>query len=60
MPAVCGLLIMISLFIAVAWGWVSNIVNILSYETIEMSGVVLLQVIGVVVAPLGVVMGWMM
>ena len=46
------------LLVAPAYGWIMNIVNICSVESFEFSGVMIVQVIGIFVAPLGAVMGY--
>lgn len=40
-------------------GWVMNIVNLFKTENFEFSGVIILQVVGIFVAPLGVIMGYL-
>ena len=39
-------------------GWVFNIINICSIDNLEWSGPVILQIVGIFVAPLGAVLGY--
>ena len=54
---VLGLIIFVT-WIAGIVGWVMNIMNIIEVIDLEITGVFVIQCIGVVVAPLGAVMGW--
>lgn len=40
-------------------GWIMNIVNLFKIENFELSGVIILQIVGIFLAPLGVVMGYL-
>lgn len=49
------LLILVGGFI----GWVLNIVNLFKTENFEFTGVVILQIVGIFVAPLGAILGYL-
>lgn len=40
-------------------GWIMNIINLFNTKNFELSGVIILQIIGIFLAPLGVVMGYL-
>lgn len=46
-----------TVLIALAVGWILNIINI-ARSDFELNGVLILQIVGIFVAPLGSVMGW--
>lgn len=52
------LIIYLVFLVAVAYGWINNILNIIEYEVIAMTPLIVLQTVGIFVAPLGVVLGW--
>lgn len=40
-------------------GWIMNIINLFNTKNFELSGIVILQIVGIFLAPLGVVMGYL-
>lgn len=40
-------------------GWIMNIINLFNTKNLEISGVIILQIVGIFLAPLGVVMGYL-
>jgi len=49
--------ILISIYVCL-WGWVWNIVKLAGVVSDPLSGLIVLRIIGVIVAPLGVVLGF--
>jgi hypothetical protein len=47
------------LFIAFVYGWVLNIVALIKMGGVESLGLMVLRIIGIFVAPLGSVLGWL-
>lgn len=47
-----------ALIIAIAYGWIANIVTIAHSNFSEITGMLVLRVVGIFVAPLGVVLGY--
>ena len=52
------LLLTISFYAAFVYGWVMNIVTLAHSEIVWTSGMIIVRLIGVVLAPLGAVMGF--
>lgn len=52
------LLFYFALIIAIVYGWIANIVTIAGSNFSELSGILVLRVVGIFVAPLGVVLGY--
>jgi hypothetical protein len=46
------------ILLALVTGWVFNILNILAYEALELTPLFIIQVVGIFLAPIGVVMGY--
>lgn len=55
--AVGFLIFQLALIFAVAIGWVLNIVNIFKSD-FELTGIFVLQVVGIFIPPLGAIMGY--
>lgn len=53
--AITYILIIVGGFI----GWVLNIVNLFKTENFEFTGVVILQIVGIFVGPLGAILGYL-
>jgi hypothetical protein len=53
-----GSLAIIALFIAAVIGWIMNIMTIAGSEFTPITGLLVLRVVGIFVAPLGAVLGW--
>ena len=53
-----GSLAIIALFIAGVIGWIMNIMAIAGSEFTPITGLLVLRVVGIFVAPLGAVLGW--
>jgi hypothetical protein len=59
MPAVILALAFAGFILACIWGWVSNLINLIGTESpIEITVLLLVQAVGVVIVPIGVVLGW--
>ena len=58
---VSGQLALVLLIVALvgAWGWISNIIKLASMEFGGVTGMLVLRAIGVFVAPLGAVLGFL-
>ena len=58
---VSGQLALVLLIVALvgAWGWISNIIKLASMDFGGVTGMLVLRAIGVFVAPLGVVLGFL-
>ena len=58
---VSGQLALVFLIIALvgAWGWISNIIKLASMDFGGVTGMLVLRAIGVFVAPLGAVLGFL-
>lgn len=52
------LLFYLALIIAIIYGWIMNIVIIAGSNFSEITGILVLRVVGIFVAPLGVVLGY--
>lgn len=52
-----GVLLVISLVVAFAWGWIINIIWILDQQVIVWSGEMIISAVGILAAPLGSIMG---
>lgn len=57
MRAVLGLGLLGAIIAAIA-GWVMNIVQLVSMADAGVTGMFILKIVGVFVAPLGAVLGW--
>jgi hypothetical protein len=51
-------LVIIGLWIALITGWVMNIITIANSSFTPLEGFLVLRVVGIFVAPLGAVLGW--
>lgn len=58
MKALAGIGIVLALVVGFVYGWVANIITLVNTETLTMSGETIARVIGIVVGPLGAVMGY--
>ncbi len=47
-----------ALIIAIAYGWIANIITIANSNFSDITGILVLRVVGIFVAPLGVVLGY--
>ena len=58
---VSGQLALVLLIVALvgAWGWISNIIKLASMDFGGITGILVLRAIGVFVAPLGAVLGFL-
>ena len=52
-----GVLIVILLWVVAAIGWIANIVKLVGIADEPISGMFIIRVVGIFVAPLGVVLG---
>jgi hypothetical protein len=52
-------LIVIPLIVGGLWGWLMNIVKIVGSDFAQITGLLVMRVIGVFLAPLGAVLGFM-
>lgn len=55
---IVGFLVFITLFIAAISGWIMNVVAILNMANGPITGMFILRCVGIFVAPLGAVIGW--
>lgn len=54
----CAIVGVASLVVMAAAGWIFNIVEIFSSVNMPVSGMFILRCIGIFVAPLGAILGW--
>jgi len=52
----CALFFLV--FVALGVGWVKNILNIAATETVENAGLFVAQLLGVMMVPLGIILGY--
>ena len=55
-PALAGMGLLVLVLLAAAWGWVANIIT-LAHGGME-APMIVLRAVGILVAPLGVVLGY--
>lgn len=53
-----GGLIVIAIWIAVIYGWIANIVDIIHTVSDPITGMFILRCVGIIVAPVGAIMGY--
>jgi hypothetical protein len=53
-----GLLMYLAFIVAIIGGWVMNIVEIANYDFASITGMIILRIAGIFIAPLGAVLGW--
>lgn len=53
-----GILLFLAIIIGAVYGWVMNIVTIAHSNFSDLTGLLILRVVGIFVAPLGVVLGY--
>lgn len=51
--------VFVLVFLIAAWGWTWNIIKVAGSDFSVLTGMLVLRVIGIFVAPLGVVMGFL-
>lgn len=56
--SVFGVLIYLAIIVAILYGWIANIVTIFHSNFSEITGVLILRIVGIFVGPLGVVLGY--
>ena len=59
MASFIGSLLVLSVWAAAIVGWVWNIVKIVNVCCVALDGILILRIVGVFVAPLGAVMGYL-
>ena len=53
-----GVLLYLALLIFLIGGWVMNLVEIVNYDFASITGMIILRIAGIFIAPLGAVLGW--
>ena len=53
-----GVFLYLSLLILLLGGWVMNLVEIVNYDFASITGMIILRIAGIFIAPLGAVLGW--
>ena len=53
-----GVFLYLSLLILLVGGWVMNLVEIVNYDFASITGMIILRIAGIFIAPLGAVLGW--
>lgn len=48
----------LSVVVLILWGWVLNIMTLVAMDSVLDTGVGVVRLIGIFIAPLGAVMGW--
>jgi hypothetical protein len=55
--AIAGLFVIV-FALAALWGWIMNIVAIAGSDFTNITGLLVLRVVGIFIGPLGAVLGW--
>jgi hypothetical protein len=58
MKLIAGIAAAFAFLVAVAYGWIMNIMAVANSNFAELTGILILRVVGIFVAPLGVVLGY--
>lgn len=53
-----GVMLYLSLLILLLGGWVMNLIEIVNYDFASITGMIILRIAGIFIAPLGAVLGW--
>jgi len=53
-----GLLMYLAFIVAIIGGWIMNLVEIVNYDFASITGMIILRIAGIFIAPLGAVLGW--
>ena len=53
-----GLLMYLAFVVVIIGGWVMNLVEIVNYDFASITGMIILRIAGIFIAPLGAVLGW--
>ena len=53
-----GLLMYLAFVVAIIGGWIMNLVEIVNYDFTSITGMIILRIAGIFIAPLGAVLGW--
>ena len=53
-----GVFLYLALLILLLGGWVMNLVEIVNYDFASITGMIILRIAGIFIAPLGAVLGW--
>jgi hypothetical protein len=53
-----GLLMYLAFIVVIIGGWVMNLVEIVNYDFASITGMIILRIAGIFIAPLGAVLGW--
>ena len=53
-----GVFLYLSLLILFVGGWIMNLVEIVNYDFASITGMIVLRIAGIFIAPLGAVLGW--
>ena len=56
---ILAILVYLGLIVAMCWGWVANIVVLYHSNFNDLTGQLVLRIVGIFVAPLGAIMGFM-
>jgi hypothetical protein len=53
-----GLLMYLAFVVVIIGGWILNLVEIVNYDFAAITGMIILRIAGIFIAPLGAVLGW--
>ena len=53
-----GLLMYLAFIVVIIGGWIMNLVEIVNYDFASITGMIILRIAGIFIAPLGAVLGW--
>ena len=53
-----GLLMYLAFVVVIIGGWILNLVEIVNYDFASITGMIVLRIAGIFIAPLGAVLGW--
>jgi hypothetical protein len=53
-----GLLMYLAFVVVIIGGWIMNLVEIVNYDFASITGMIILRIAGIFIAPLGAVLGW--
>jgi hypothetical protein len=48
----------LAFIVVIIGGWVMNLVEIVNYDFASITGMIILRIAGIFIAPLGAVLGW--
>ena len=56
---ILAIVVYLALIVAICWGWIANIVTLYHSNFNDLTGQLVLRIVGIFVAPLGAIMGFL-